>query len=70
MTNGLSDTHKKMVVHYWEENRDITRYSSWDEIRDLVNEEYPDLVGAMMERTLAEMHIDDIVSRISQESGF
>jgi len=42
----LTDEQKDMLRYFWEEKGDITRYCEFEELKPIIQEEYPELLKA------------------------
>ena len=66
----LSDQDKAMIVYFWEEKGDLTRWCSWEEKKPMVEEEFPELIKALKDFDIAKKMISLTVRSISETVDF
>lgn len=63
--NKLSDQDKAMIVYFWEEKGDLTRWCGWEEKKPLIEAEFPELIKALKDFEVAEKMISLVVRSIN-----
>ena len=57
----------RMVVYFWQERRDLTRFVSWEELEPVLRVSHPHLLDAIERLRSAEKTVDAIVDSIGNE---
>ena len=57
----LTDDHKAMLVYFWQEKQDITRYSEYPKIKHLIKKDWPELHKAWKCYKKALKYFDDVL---------
>ena len=63
--NTLTEGDYNMVIYFWQEKGDITRWSSWEEKKPLFEKYHPELIKAMNDWTLAEKMLNLVIDSLS-----
>lgn len=63
----LTSEDKSSIQYFWEEKGDLTRWTGWKEKLDIIKSEYPELVRAVENLTIAERTISAIVKVIGND---
>ena len=64
----LTEEDRNMIAYFHQSKVDITRWSDWDRVKVMVQREYPQLLAAMESLTTTSRTLDNIVTRIGDES--
>ncbi len=63
----LTEEDRNMICYFIQEKGDIARWCDWEERRDIIAAEYPELIAALTSLKIAERTLDAIVERIGNE---
>ena len=64
----LSTEDKKMIVYFWRDKEDLTRWSEWEEKLPLIQKEYPLLIYSFYKYLSTVETMNAIVTRIEEEA--
>ena len=63
----VTDIDRNMISYFIKEKGDITRWSSWEKRKKDIGSEYPELIAALNNLTIAERTLNAIVEKIANE---
>lgn len=63
----LTPEDKSSIQYFWEEKGDLTRWVEWNHKIDIIKNEYPELIRAVENLTIAERTISAIVKVIGDD---
>lgn len=64
---GVTEEDRLMVDYFIREKGDITRWSAWEQRKPVIAAEYPELIAALKQVTIAERTLDAVVERFVEE---
>ena len=63
----LSESDKDMIVYYWEEKKDLERWSSWEIKLDMIKDEYPEIVKTWEDIKMSKKIMDALICKLKFE---
>ena len=64
MENKLTDTQISDLKYFWEEKGDLERYCDFEELKPLIQEQYPELLKAWYDYKASITIMDAVIKNI------
>jgi hypothetical protein len=64
----LTEEDYRMVMYFYLEKGDVTRWCSWEDKQDLFKEKHPELLHAFKQVEIAEKTLNAVIEKICKEN--